>query len=405
MIQSGYKQMAGDVCETDSERLTRCACSVTLTTAHRCQCRSYERRPLCSCPIPAELTHRPVNVVPCRLHSNDISPVQVCTKVQYSDLLGRTADEENCQNHQHHQQQQQKIIDEPQKSSQPRSEFNFTLYDFEGHGSVTKDDIAGLVRAIYDVVGARVHVPPSGSKTINVKLTVCPETTTEHSAPSPKQQQSKTETQTATPGFDTVTCSMDTDDVKLESKVNSAAKDGSTVQTRNRTTAGVANQRRRNAHVRHLVADSVNTPSTSRSNTDVTSTQSGCRPEARIPSPYSLPDSQRQDYELLNRCAQFSVRAANNQNTRNVHQQHRHRHRERENYRAMRQVIEWLEREHVQTQPNTPQKSPTRHRHTHSHGDGPNETTACGGIEYRHVHEHVHHHYHHINSLTEAVVL
>ena len=36
-------------------------------------------------------------------------------------------------------------------------------------------DIAGLVRAIYEVVGSSVEVPPSGSKTINVKLTVTPE--------------------------------------------------------------------------------------------------------------------------------------------------------------------------------------------------------------------------------------
>ena len=36
-------------------------------------------------------------------------------------------------------------------------------------------DVAGLVRAIYEVVGSSVQVPPSGSKTINVKLTVTPE--------------------------------------------------------------------------------------------------------------------------------------------------------------------------------------------------------------------------------------
>ncbi|XP_068246124.1 LOW QUALITY PROTEIN: protein naked cuticle homolog 1 [Palaemon carinicauda] len=56
-----------------------------------------------------------------------------------------------------------------------RQEFSFTLYDFDGHGKVTKDDIAGLVRTIYDAVGSSLSLPPSGSRTIRVKLTVAPE--------------------------------------------------------------------------------------------------------------------------------------------------------------------------------------------------------------------------------------
>lgn len=56
-----------------------------------------------------------------------------------------------------------------------RQEFSFTLYDFDGHGKITKDDIAGLVTTIYDTLGASIQVPPCGSKTIKVKLTVSPD--------------------------------------------------------------------------------------------------------------------------------------------------------------------------------------------------------------------------------------
>lgn len=54
-------------------------------------------------------------------------------------------------------------------------QFSFTLYDFDGHGKITKDDIAGIVSTIYDSIGTRVAVPHYGKKTINVKLTVSPE--------------------------------------------------------------------------------------------------------------------------------------------------------------------------------------------------------------------------------------
>ncbi|XP_063241631.1 protein naked cuticle homolog 2-like [Bacillus rossius redtenbacheri] len=58
---------------------------------------------------------------------------------------------------------------------QERQEFSFTLYDFDGHGKITKDDIAGLVTTIYDTLGSSIKVPHYGSKTIKVKLTVSPE--------------------------------------------------------------------------------------------------------------------------------------------------------------------------------------------------------------------------------------
>ncbi|XP_065571041.1 protein naked cuticle-like [Artemia franciscana] len=64
-----------------------------------------------------------------------------------------------------------------------RQEFSFTLYDLEGRGKVTKDDVAGLVKTIYDAVGSSVKLAPSGSKTIRVKLTVSPEKSSETEKP------------------------------------------------------------------------------------------------------------------------------------------------------------------------------------------------------------------------------
>lgn len=43
------------------------------------------------------------------------------------------------------------------------------------HGKITKDDIAGIVYTIYESIGKSVVVPYCGSKTINVRLTVSPD--------------------------------------------------------------------------------------------------------------------------------------------------------------------------------------------------------------------------------------
>ncbi|KAK7056591.1 hypothetical protein SK128_025822 [Halocaridina rubra] len=52
-------------------------------------------------------------------------------------------------------------------------------------------DIAGLVRTIYDAVGSSLSLPPSGSRTIRVKLTVAPENrkVKHHTLNHPDQQQ------------------------------------------------------------------------------------------------------------------------------------------------------------------------------------------------------------------------
>ncbi|XP_055381641.1 protein naked cuticle [Condylostylus longicornis] len=61
------------------------------------------------------------------------------------------------------------------KSTQP-IQFSFTFYDLDGHhGKITKDDIVGIVYTIYESIGKSVVVPHCGSKTINVRLTVSPE--------------------------------------------------------------------------------------------------------------------------------------------------------------------------------------------------------------------------------------
>lgn len=57
-------------------------------------------------------------------------------------------------------------------------QFSFTLYDLDGHGKITKDDIAGIVSTIYESLGKSVVVPHYGSKTINVRLTVSPDSGT-----------------------------------------------------------------------------------------------------------------------------------------------------------------------------------------------------------------------------------
>ncbi|XP_047481666.1 protein naked cuticle homolog 1-like [Penaeus chinensis] len=74
-----------------------------------------------------------------------------------------------------------------------RQEFSFTLYDFDGGKCGV--DIAGLVRTIYEAVGSSLSLPPSGSRTIRVKLTVAPEgrrgrghpAPSPHSPPQPQQ--------------------------------------------------------------------------------------------------------------------------------------------------------------------------------------------------------------------------
>lgn len=60
------------------------------------------------------------------------------------------------------------------EKSQPIN-FTFTLYDLEGHGIITKEDIASIVSTIYDSIGKTMVAPAYGKKVINVKLTMSPQ--------------------------------------------------------------------------------------------------------------------------------------------------------------------------------------------------------------------------------------
>lgn len=67
------------------------------------------------------------------------------------------------------------LLHKEAKSKTQPVQFSFTLYDLDGHGKITKDDIAGIVSTIYESLGKSVVVPHYGSKTINVRLTVSPD--------------------------------------------------------------------------------------------------------------------------------------------------------------------------------------------------------------------------------------
>ncbi|XP_064640770.1 protein naked cuticle homolog 2-like [Lineus longissimus] len=57
-----------------------------------------------------------------------------------------------------------------------KQEWSFTLYDFDGRGKITKEDLASLMRSLYDAVGSSIRLP-TGTKTLRLRLTVAPDTT------------------------------------------------------------------------------------------------------------------------------------------------------------------------------------------------------------------------------------
>lgn len=60
------------------------------------------------------------------------------------------------------------------EKSQPLN-FTFTLYDIEGHGIITKEDISSIVSTIYDSIGNTMIAPLHDKKVINVRLTMSPQ--------------------------------------------------------------------------------------------------------------------------------------------------------------------------------------------------------------------------------------
>ncbi|ELU11388.1 hypothetical protein CAPTEDRAFT_221730 [Capitella teleta] len=60
-------------------------------------------------------------------------------------------------------------------STSDKQEWSFTLYDFDGQGKVTKEDIGQLLQSLYDAVGSSISLPHSGTKTLKLRLTVSPD--------------------------------------------------------------------------------------------------------------------------------------------------------------------------------------------------------------------------------------
>lgn len=53
-----------------------------------------------------------------------------------------------------------------------KQEWSFTLYDFDGHGKITREDLSSLLKALHDAVGSSIKIPSNGTKTLKLRLTV-----------------------------------------------------------------------------------------------------------------------------------------------------------------------------------------------------------------------------------------
>ncbi|XP_060583522.1 protein naked cuticle homolog 2-like isoform X2 [Ruditapes philippinarum] len=60
-----------------------------------------------------------------------------------------------------------------------KQEWSFTLYDFDGHGKITKEDLVGLLKALYDAIGSSIKIPNNGTKTLKLRLSVGQESSQE----------------------------------------------------------------------------------------------------------------------------------------------------------------------------------------------------------------------------------
>lgn len=63
---------------------------------------------------------------------------------------------------------------------QEKQEFSFTLYEFDAHEKINKQDVERVVvRSICEALGKTLKLPPSGSRTIKVKLAISPDSSKE----------------------------------------------------------------------------------------------------------------------------------------------------------------------------------------------------------------------------------
>ncbi|XP_037068935.1 protein naked cuticle homolog 2-like [Pollicipes pollicipes] len=279
----------------------------------------------------------------------------------------------------------------------PRDEFNFTLYDFDGHGKVTKDDIAGLVKAIYEVVGSSVHVPPSGSKTINVKLTVTPEQRRLSAYGRVGRRRGAARPQYHDP-------ERGGDDLDLKARLEArrprfnsmrgqqpagwrgrspgAPADDEPQRGRREFAVDPVRRRQLVEMLQHSMEKNnlkFNNLNCTAYPQDVVPTSCTAYPQDVVPTsctayPQDVVPTSCTAYpqDIVPTSCTPIPRTRHNSDR----EQLKHRNRERDHCRAMQQVLSWLEREH----PAPDQK-----------------------VEHHHMHEHVHHHYHHFPK--DAVIL
>uniref|UniRef100_A0A023EWY7 Protein naked cuticle homolog n=1 Tax=Triatoma infestans TaxID=30076 RepID=A0A023EWY7_TRIIF len=343
-------------------------------------------------------------------------------------------------------------------SHRDRQEFSFTLYDFDGRGKITKDDIAGLVTTIYETVGSSIKVPQYGSKTIKVKLTVSPGRGVRNTSTRSDRNGSAHSGDIRSPTID-----------NHRRETRRAHVSGKRSRRQNERTAAISQRRRRESPAssagtdeRHGrlsdIEDGQTHPRLSPSlcqqhhNTLQTGTALNCgccgRAKKRSSSlqrqellkiiqanmdknnlsfqtsrKHNLWSQQNKDkstaplFPYLSKTKNQStspLQSATSHNhtqpTYTVHlaktpssHQHKHRHREAEQARAMAQVVKWLEQE-FSTKSKTNENIGQSKTGCSAAGEA---NTGCASTparqEHHHVHEHVHHHYHHYTDSALSV--
>ncbi|CAE1320865.1 NKD [Acanthosepion pharaonis] len=57
-------------------------------------------------------------------------------------------------------------------SSEKKQDWSFTLYDFDGKGKITKEELGNLFQALYDAVGSSIRLPLNGTKKLKLRLSI-----------------------------------------------------------------------------------------------------------------------------------------------------------------------------------------------------------------------------------------
>ncbi|XP_075217666.1 NKD inhibitor of WNT signaling pathway naked cuticle isoform X2 [Lycorma delicatula] len=322
-----------------------------------------------------------------------------------------------------------------------RQEFSFTLYDFDGHGKITKDDIAGLVTTIYETLGSSIRVPHYGSKTIKVKLTVSPDQKN-HSIPPPPSTQNNRNEQAPPPQPGRFKRDLNVTIRERRPRRHHHRRRhsvSSSAPSEDRE-ADISEDDEEQPHTRlHYINSRLGHPGT----TPLTTSTCCGRNKKRSSSlqRQELLQIIQANMEKNNLCFQTSRKHYNNVDSdrqKNVNEgspltnhnlwrghctprkrgpeisqdlprpstspHHlKHRHREQEQARAMAQVVRWLEQEfspprqqtHQQSHTPPPPPPPQPSQHTQHH--------TKTRHEHHHIHEYIHHHYHHYQDTSVVV--